>query len=137
VLGDRLGACCPWEAIRSRGAPCLPESAGAGVVAPKSPQLAAALDRAFAEPAAPPFKRTRAVVIVKDGRIIAERYAQGVGIDTPILGFSATKSAISALTGILVRKGMLALDAPAPVAAWPNPNDPRPAIAVDRLLRQT
>ena len=75
------------------------------MVTPQTPQLAAALDRAFAEPDAPPFRRTRAVVIVKDGRIVAERYAEGVGIDTPLLGFSATKSVISALTGILVRKG--------------------------------
>ena len=48
---------------------------------------------------------------MKDGRVVAERYAEGYGIDTPILGFSATKSVISALTGILVRKGALALDA--------------------------
>ena len=46
---------------------------------------------------------------VKDGHVIAERYADGFGIDTPLLGFSATKSVISALTGILVRKGALTL----------------------------
>ena len=62
--------------------------------------------------------RTKAVVVVKDGRVVAERYADGYGIDTPILGFSATKSVTSALTGILVRKGALTLDQPAPVAAW-------------------
>ena len=115
----------------------LPDIAGPRVVAPQNPQLAAALDRAFAEPAAPPFKRTRAVVIVKDGRIIAERYAEGVGIDTPLLGFSATKSVMSALTGILVRNAVLALDRPAPVAAWQDAHDPRRAITVDQLLRHT
>ncbi len=115
----------------------LPAIAGPEVVAPQNRQLAAALDRAFAEPDAPPFKRTKAVVIVKDGRIVGERYAEGYGIDTPILGFSATKSVISALTGILVRKGMLTLDSPAPVAAWQNPDDPRHAITVDQLLRHT
>ncbi|HUN95383.1 MAG TPA: serine hydrolase [Bradyrhizobium sp.] len=115
----------------------LPEIAGPAVVAPQSAALAAALDRAFAEPPAPPFRRTRAVVVVKDGRIIAERYAEGVGIDTPLLGFSATKSVMSALTGILVRDGQLKLDQPAPVAAWQNPDDPRHAITVDELLRHT
>jgi CubicO group peptidase (beta-lactamase class C family) len=115
----------------------LPEIAGASIVAPQSPALATALDRAFAEPDQPPFRRTRAVVVVKDGRIIAERYADGVGIDTPLLGFSATKSVISALTGILVRKGALTLDQPAPVAAWQNPGDPRHAVTVDHLLRHT
>ncbi len=115
----------------------LPQIAGPAPVAPASPELAAALDRAFAEPAQPPFRHTRAVVIMKDGRIIAERYADGVNVDTPLLGFSATKSVTSALTGILVRQGKLALDQPAPVAAWRDPNDPRHAITIDQLLRHT
>lgn len=120
-----------------RQAALLPEIAGPGIVAPQSPQLAAALDRAFAEPAAPPFRRTRAVVVMKDGRIIAERYADGIGVDTPLLGFSATKSVISALIGILVRDGKLTVDQPAPIAAWQDPHDPRHAITVDQLLRHT
>ena len=75
----------------------LPDIAGASIVAPQTPQLAAALDRAFAEPEQPPLRHTRAIVVVKDGRVVAERYADGIGIDTPLLGFSATKSVISAL----------------------------------------
>jgi CubicO group peptidase (beta-lactamase class C family) len=117
--------------------PLLPDIAGPSVVMPQSPQLAAALDRAFAEPSRPPFKRTRAVAIVKDGRIIAERFAEGFGIDTPLLGFSVTKSVISALAGVLVRRGMLSLDQPVPVAAWSNRDDPRHAITLDHLLRHT
>jgi CubicO group peptidase (beta-lactamase class C family) len=115
----------------------LPEIAGPAIVVPHSPALAAALDRAFTEPASPPYRRTRAVIVMKDGRIIAERYADGVGIDTPLLGFSATKSVISALVGVLVRQGKLKLDGPAPVAAWQDPDDPRHAITVDQLLRHT
>ena len=56
------------------------------------PALKAALDHAFEEPATPPFRRTKAVVVVHDGRVIAERYAAGIGVDTPLLGFSMTKS---------------------------------------------
>jgi len=119
-----------------RSAPS-PDIAGPAPVAPENPQLAAALDRAFAEPAHPPFRRTKAIVVVKDGRIIAERYAEGYGVDTPILGFSATKSVISALIGVLVRQGKLALDQPAPIAAWQKAEDPRHAITVDQLLRHT
>ncbi|MCK1675800.1 serine hydrolase [Bradyrhizobium sp. 150] len=115
----------------------LPEIAGTAVVSPQSPELSAALDRAFAEPPSPPFRRTRAIVVMKSGRIIAERYADGIGPETPLLGFSMTKSVISALTGILVRQGRLKLDGPAPVAAWTNPDDPRHAITVDQLLRHT
>ena len=99
----------------------LPDIAGPAVVAPATPQLAAALDRAFAEPEQPPLRHTRAVLVLKDGHVVAERYADGFGIETPILGFSSTKSVISALTGILVRKGALTLDQPAPVAAWRRP----------------
>ncbi len=115
----------------------LPEIAGPSIVPPQSPALAAALKRAFAEPAQPPYRRTRAVIIMKDSRIVAERYADGVGIDTPLLGFSMTKSVISALVGVLVRQGKLKLDGPAPVAAWQNPDDPRHAITLDQLLRHT
>ena len=115
----------------------LPEIAGPSIVPPQSPELSAALDRAFTEPAQPPYRRTRAIVVMKSGRIIAERYADGIGPETPLLGFSMTKSVISALTGILVRQGKLKLDGPAPVAAWTNPDDPRHAITVDQLLRHT
>ncbi|MCG2669236.1 serine hydrolase domain-containing protein [Bradyrhizobium sp. GCM10023182] len=115
----------------------LPEIAGPGLVAPQSEGLAAALDRAFTEPAQPPYRRTRAIVVMKAGRIIAERYADGVGPETQLLGFSMTKSVMSALTGILVRQGKLKLAGPAPVAAWQSPDDPRHAITVDQLLRHT
>jgi CubicO group peptidase (beta-lactamase class C family) len=115
----------------------LPDIAGPAVVAPANPQLAGALDRAFAEPKQPPFRHTRAIVVMKDGRVIAERYADGFSVDTPLLGFSATKSVTSALIGILVRQGKLSLDAPAPVAAWHDPSDPHHAITIDQLLRHT
>ncbi|MDE5442232.1 serine hydrolase [Bradyrhizobium sp. CSA207] len=115
----------------------LPEIAGPSIVSPQTPQLAAGLDRAFTEPAQPPFRRTRAVVVMKAGRVIAERYADGIGLETPLLGFSMTKSVTSALIGVLVRQGKLKLNGPAPVAAWKDPDDPRHAITVDQLLRHT
>ena len=115
----------------------LPDIANPSIVAPETPQLAAALDRAFAEPDRATLRNTRAVVVVKDGHVIAERYADGVGIDTPLLGFSATKSVMSALAGILVRKGAMTLDEPAPIAVWQGPDDPRHAITLDHLIRHT
>jgi CubicO group peptidase (beta-lactamase class C family) len=115
----------------------LPDIADPSIVAPETPQLAAALDRAFAEPDRATLRNTRAVVVVKDGHVIAERYADGVGIDTPLLGFSATKSVMSALAGILVRKGAMKLDEPAPIAVWQGPGDPRHAITLDHLIRHT
>jgi hypothetical protein len=116
-------------------APALPpEIAGTDVVAPTDPALAAALDRAFAEPGTPQ-RATKAVVIVKGGRVIAERYAPGYGIDSRIIGWSMTKSVTNALLGILVRQGKVSMQGPAPIAAWADPNDPRHAITLDNLLR--
>jgi CubicO group peptidase (beta-lactamase class C family) len=115
----------------------LPEIAGPAVVEPRNEKLRAALDRAFAERDAPPYRRTRAVVVVHDGRVVAERYAPGYGVETPLLGRSLTKSVMSALTGILVRERRLALEQPVPIAAWQEPDDPRRAITVDHLLRMT
>jgi len=125
-------------ALDGRGAvPQLPEIAGPAVVEPDDARLRAALDGAFTEPADPPYRWTTAVVIVHDDRVIAERYAPGYGVDTPLLGYSATKSVMSALVGILVGQGRLAVDSPAPVAAWSGPDDPRRAITIAQLLRMT
>ena len=113
----------------------LPDIAGPEMVAPTQAGLKAALDGAFAEPDGRPVRRTHAVVIVHDGRVVAERYAEGFGIDTPVHGWSATKSVNNALLGILVRQGKLNMEEPAPVAAWQTPGDPRRAITLDHLLR--
>jgi CubicO group peptidase (beta-lactamase class C family) len=118
-------------------APLLAEIAGAGVVEPTDARLRTALDQFFAEPAEPPHRWMRAAVVLKDGQVIAERYAPGIGVDTPLIGYSATKSVISALVGVLVRMGRLKIDQPAPVPAWSEPGDPRHAITVDNLLRMT
>jgi len=115
----------------------LPEIAGPAVVEPSDERLRQALDRAFWEPDHPPYRWTKAVVIVHDGRVVAERYAPGYEVNTPLLGYSATKSVMSALVGILVRQGRLTVDQPAPVAAWSHPDDPRHNLTIDNLLRMT
>ena len=53
--------------------PLLPEIAGPAVVEPSDPALKTALDHAFEEPPEPPFRRTKAVVVVHNGQVIAER----------------------------------------------------------------
>jgi len=116
----------------------LPEIAGPSVVEPSDPKLREALDHVFAEPTdRRPFRHTKAVVIVHDGHVIAERYAPSYGIDTPLLGYSASKSIINAMLGILVRERKLSVDQPAPVAVWSEPSDPRHAITIDELERMT
>ena len=126
------------EALRvPRNPPLLPEIAGRGTVEPSAPALKAALDHAFEEPAEPPFRRTKAVVVVRDGGVIAERYSAGVGIDTQLPGFSMTKSVVNALLGILARQGVLTPSMPAPVPEWRAASDPRHEIEVEHLMRMT
>ena len=124
------------EALRiPKSPPLLPEIAGPDIVQPSDPALKAALDHAFEEPAEPPFRRTKAVVVVHEGKVIAERYAAGIGVETPLLGFSMTKSVINALIGILTQQGLVTPSMPAPVPEWRG--DLRREIEVEHLMRMT
>ena len=100
-------------------------------------RLNAVLDWAFAEPDAKHQRRTRAVVILHQGKLVAERYAQGFGPDMPLSGWSMAKGVINALAGILVGLGKLELDAPAPVPEWQGKGDPRREITLGQLLQMT
>lgn len=114
-----------------------PLSARQGLVAAGDPRIEAAVARAFVEPPSGPHLGVKAVVVVHDGRIIAERYAPGFGPDVRMQSWSMAKSVTNALIGVLVRESRLRLDGPAPVAAWRDPADPHHPITVDELLRQT
>jgi hypothetical protein len=125
------------EALKAKTPPALPEIAGPALVEPSDPALKAALDHAFEEPPEPPFRRTKAVVVVHDGKVIAERYAPGIGVDTPLLGFSMTKSVVNALIGILTQQGLITPSMPAPIPEWRGAGDPRREIEVEHLMRMT
>jgi CubicO group peptidase (beta-lactamase class C family) len=107
------------------------------VIPPTNPKLAAALDTAFAEIRPGAHRQVRAIVIMRDGKIIAERYAPGITTETPLLAYSVSKSVINALIGILVSDGKLDVNARAPVQAWAATADPRNIIALDELMRMT
>jgi CubicO group peptidase (beta-lactamase class C family) len=110
---------------------------GAGPASPPPPGVAAALERAFAEPGPPVRRQTKAVVVARRGRLVAERYAPGVDPEAPLLSWSMAKSVTMALVGVLVRDGRLDPAAPAPVPEWRGRGDPRAAITLDQLLRQS
>src|SRR5262245_13530470 len=109
--------------------------AGPGIVAPVNDKLSEALDHAFAESESGPRRFTKAVVVLHRGRVVGERYATGVTPATPLIGWSMTKSVTNALLGILVRRGKLDMQRPAPIAEWSAPGDPRRSITGDQLLR--
>jgi CubicO group peptidase (beta-lactamase class C family) len=115
----------------------LDDIAGAGVVLAKDARIRTAVDEAFAEPHSSFSRRTKAVVVVHRGRVIAERYAPGIDARTPMQGHSVAKSVIHALIGILVRQGKLSPTDRAPVAEWDSPGDPRRDITIEQLLRMS
>ena len=96
-----------------------------------------AIDAAFAEPSPENLRKTRAVVVVHDGRLIAERYAPGFHKDMPLLGWSMGKSVTNALVGILSKEGKLDIMQPAPVPEWQKTGDPRGRITIDQLMRMS
>jgi CubicO group peptidase (beta-lactamase class C family) len=100
-------------------------------------RLEKALAAAFAEPGPKKPRKTRAVVVVYDGRLIAERYAPGFDKNMPLLSWSMSKSFTNALVGILVRQDRLDIMKPAPVPEWQKGNDPRKKITLDQLLRMS
>lgn len=82
-------------------------------------------------------RHTRALLIVHDGRLIAERYGPGITKDTPLLSWSMAKSVTNALIGILVRQGKLSLKEPASIPEWQKADDPRRIITLEQLLRMS
>ena len=100
-------------------------------------RLDTVLERAFAEPNPERPRRTRAVVILQDGRIVAERYAPGFTAETPLLGWSMAKTVTNALVGILVKDGRLSLHQPLPIPEWQGDGDPRRQITLDHLLHMS
>lgn len=77
---------------------------------------------------------TRAVLLLDDGRVAAKRYALGYGDANRFISWSMAKTITAMLVGELVTDGRLRLDAPAPVAEWRRPGDPRGAITLRQLL---
>ena len=98
-------------------------------------KLDKAIRKAFEDSQASAPKRTRAIVVVQDGWVIAERYADGITPETPLIGWSMSKSLTHALIGIAVENGQLRLNEPLSLPEWGNDNDDRQKITLDHLLR--
>jgi CubicO group peptidase (beta-lactamase class C family) len=137
ATGTALTSSAAPPAIVTAAPALLAPIAGAAPVVSRDAALEGALDHAFAESPQGPRRHSQAVVVVHRDRIVAERYAAGIGVDTPLPGWSATKSVTNALLGILVRQGRLDMHAPAPIAGWADTRDPHQAITPDQLLRMT
>jgi CubicO group peptidase (beta-lactamase class C family) len=106
-------------------------------------RAAAALDtvvaKAFAgaDYGAPGPNATTAVIILKGGKIVAERYRPGFDAHTPQRTWSVAKSLAATLVGRAAALGRIDITAPAPVPEWQAPGDPRAAITTEQLIRLT
>jgi hypothetical protein len=96
-------------------------------------KLAQSVEAAFD----PPEALTAAFAVAWRGRIIAERYADGVDHTTRLPSWSMGKSLTATLIGQLVLDGTYDLWKPAPVAEWQGEGDPRGAIRIADLLRMS
>ncbi|WP_394892938.1 serine hydrolase domain-containing protein [Mesorhizobium sp. AaZ16] len=74
----------------------------------------------------------RAVVVVKDGRIVGERYGAGFSAETPLLGWSIAKSVTAAIIGTLVKEDRLDVERARLFEAWAG--DGRAAIKISDLM---
>ena len=97
-------------------------------------KLRQATDAAFATPGG----LTTAFVVVYEGRIIAERYANGANRDMQLESWSMGKSIVGTLVGMLIQQGAFHLEDPAPVPEWhKTPGDPRARIRVVDLMHMS
>ena len=92
-----------------------------------------AIDEAFFEENPERPKNTLAILVVFEGQIVGEKYANGFDQKSRFSGWSMTKSLTNALVGILVKEGKLRLDQPAPVTEWQN--DERKQITLNNLMQ--
>lgn len=98
--------------------------------APGNLAIDRALEAAFADNAA----GHRAVLVAVDGRIVAERYADGFDASTPFLSWSMAKSVTATLVGAAVLRGYLDVNDPAPAPEWEGDAE-HSKIAWNDLLR--
>ncbi len=105
--------------------------------AASNPAVEAALATAYGDdldPAAKEILGTRAIVVLKDGKLVGERYAPGFDSTTRQLGWSMAKSVANLIAGRLVAQGAVTVSDAGLRPEW---TDDRRTITVDQLMRMT
>jgi CubicO group peptidase (beta-lactamase class C family) len=98
-------------------------------------KLDLALEKAFDDTKRIKKRNTRAVVVVYNNQIIAEKYSAGFDKNMPLLGWSMSKSITNALVGIMVKQGKLDINKPVDIKEWRN--DSRKEITLNNLLQMS
>lgn len=79
--------------------------------------------------------QTDALVVMKRGSVIAERYGPDIKAGTRLPGWSVGQCVTALMIGQLVSDGRLRLNESAPVPEWQRPGDPRGAVTLRQLLQ--
>lgn len=96
-------------------------------------KVKAAIDAAYSIPEA----ETTAFVVTYKGRLLGERYGDGITVTTPLESWSMGKSVTSTIMATLIHKGVYTLDQPAPVPEWQGEGDRRKEIRIQDILRMS
>ncbi len=92
-----------------------------------------AVDSAFA----PDKALTAAFVVTYKGKIVGEKYAPGIKINTPLESWSMGKSLSATIMGILIQQGIYKLDQPAPIPQWQGKGDGRSKIRIRDIMQMS
>jgi len=79
--------------------------------------------------------RTTAVLVVQNGDLALERYADGFDAATPQRTWSVAKSIAATLVGWAVQADDVTVDQPVGLGYWRTQDDPRRTITIDHMLR--
>ena len=74
-----------------------------------------------------------AFVVLHEGKVVAERYREGITARTRLLSWSMAKSFTNALVGIMSRDGMVDIYAPTGIPEWQD--DERATITLNDLMQ--
>lgn len=80
---------------------------------------------------------TAAFVVTYKGRIIGERYGEGITKDTPLESWSMGKSITATMLGVLINQGVYSLHQPAPIPEWQTEGDGRAKIKISDILHMS
>lgn len=122
-------------ALQAEKYPLAPEAEGPDFLAPGDSALTerlAPIAKALVDDHAyngTPF----AFVVLHEGKVVAERYREGITARTRLLSWSMAKSFTNALAGIMSGDGMVDIYAPTGIPEWQD--DERAAITLNDLMQ--
>jgi CubicO group peptidase (beta-lactamase class C family) len=77
---------------------------------------------------------TAGVLVIRGGKLLAERYREGFGPHQGYRTWSTAKSITASLIGIATAEGLIDPDQPVPLPGWQGPGDPRAGITWKHLM---